>query len=132
MFLGKNRGKKFLTQIWVFGSFFRPPTGPQLSEYVWVVCRNTKGTCLKSVSKTPTSRFFRDSQPLKRLLHTPSQMANFGQFLAKMGKTGIFFKNAFGTFFSLLKALINYKVSEKSNERFSSNSVTHARTDGRT
>ena len=33
-------------------------TGPQLSEYVWVVCRNTKGTCLKSVSKTPNFRFF--------------------------------------------------------------------------
>ena len=43
-------------------------------------------------------------------------MANFGQFLAKMGKTGIFFKKAFGTFFSLLKALIKCKVSEKSNE----------------
>ena len=33
-----------------------------------------------------------------------------------MGKTGIFFKKAFGTFFSLLKAIINCKVSEKSNE----------------
>ena len=128
MFLGKNRGNKFLTQIWVFGSFF----GPQLSEYVWVVCRNTKGTCLKSVSKTPTFRFFRDSQPLKRLLHTSSQMANFGQFLAKMGKTGIFFRKAIGKFFSLLKALINCKVSEKSNERCSSNSVTYVRTYGRT
>ena len=69
-------------------------TGPQLSEYVWIVCCNMKGTCLKSVSKTPTFRFFRDSQPLKR--HTSSQMANFGQFLAKMGKTGIFFKKAVG------------------------------------
>ena len=45
-----------------------------------------------------------------------AKMANFGQFLAKMGKTGIFFKKAFGTFFSLLKALINCKVSEKNNE----------------
>ena len=27
-------------------------TGPQLSEYVQVVSRNTNGTCLKSVSKT--------------------------------------------------------------------------------
>ena len=52
----------------------------------------------------------------KRLLHTSSQMANFGQFLAKMGKTEIFFKKAIGTFFSLLKALINCKVSENSNE----------------
>ena len=29
-------------------------TGPQLSEYVQVFFRNTNGTCLKSVSKTPT------------------------------------------------------------------------------
>ena len=107
MFLGKIRGNK--------NRVTKNSTGPQLSEYVWVVCRNTKGTCLKSVSKTSTFRFFRDSQPLKRLLHTSSQMANFGQFLAKMGKTGIYFKKAIGTFFSLLKALINCKVSEKSN-----------------
>ena len=44
------------------------------------------------------------------------KMANFGQFLAKMAEMGIFFQKAFGTFFSLLKALINCKVSEKSNE----------------
>ena len=61
-----------------------------------------------------------------------AKMANFGQFSAKIGKTGIFFKKAFGTFFSLLKALINCKVSEKSKERFSSNSVTDVRTDART
>ena len=91
-------------------------TGPQLSEYVQVVCRNTNGTCLRSVSQTPTFTIFQDFQPLKTLLHTSSQMANFGQFLAKMEKTGFFFKKAFGTFFSLLKALINCKVSEKSNE----------------
>ena len=42
-----------------------------------------------------------------------AKMANFGQFLAKMGKT-------------------NCNVSEKSNERFSSNSVTDARTYVRT
>ena len=59
-------------------------------------------------------------------------MANFGQFLAKMGKTGIFFKKVLGTFFSHLQALTNCKVSEKSNERFSSNSVTDGRTYGRT
>ena len=99
----KIKTYKFLTQIWVFGSFFRPlqfSTGPQLSEYVWVVCRNTKGTCLKSVSKTPTFRFFRDSQPLLiRLLHTSSQMANFGHFLAKMGETGFFSKKPMEHFF---------------------------------
>ena len=47
-------------------------------------------------------------------------MANFGQFLAKMGEMGFF------------QALTNCKVSEKSNERFSSNSVTDVRTDART
>ena len=60
-----------------------------------------------------------------------SKMANFGQFLAKMGKTGTFFKKALGTFFSRLQALTNCKVSEKSNEWFSSNRVTDARTHGR-
>ena len=63
-----------------------------------------------------------------------AKMANFGEFLAKMGKTGNFSKKALGTFFSRLQALTNCKVSEKSNERFSSNSVTdgrtHIRTDG--
>ena len=44
-------------------------------------------------------------------------MTNFQQFLAKMGKTGIFFKKALGTYFSQLQALTNCKVSEKSNER---------------
>ena len=57
-----------------------------------------------------------------------AKMANFGQFLAKMGKTGIFFKKALGTFLSRLQALTNCKVSEKSNERFSSNRVTYVRT----
>ena len=56
-------------------------------------------------------------------------MAKFGQFLAKMGKTGIFFKKAFGKYFSLLKALINCKVSEKSNERFPRKSVAYGSTD---
>ena len=60
-----------------------------------------------------------------------AKMANFGQFLAKMGKTGIF-KKALGTFFSRLQALTNCKISEKSNERFSSNRVTYVRTDVRT
>ena len=61
-----------------------------------------------------------------------AKMPHFGQFLAKMGETRIFFKKALGTFFSHLQALTNCKVSEKSNERFSSNSVTYVRTDVRT
>ena len=56
---------------------------------------------------------------------------NFGQFLAKMAKSGNFLIKALGTFFSLLQALINCKVSEKINERFSSNRVTYGCTDGR-
>ena len=44
-------------------------------------------------------------------------------------QTGIFFKKAFGTFFSRLQALTNCKVSEKINEGFSSNRVTYGRTD---
>ena len=40
-------------------------------------------------------------------------MANFRQFLAKMGKTVIFFKKALGTFFYHLQALTKCKVSEK-------------------
>ena len=55
-------------------------------------------------------------------------MANFGQFLAKMGETGFFFKKAVGTFFSHLKALINCKVSEKSNEGIPRNRVADERT----
>ena len=98
-----------MTQIWFLGHFFRGggskkfSTGPQLSEYVWVVCRSTKGTSLRSVSKTPTFRFSRDFQPLKRVLHTSRQMANFGQFLGKMGKTG-FFKKSFKNIFFAVKS----------------------------
>ena len=57
-----------------------------------------------------------------------AKMANFGQFLAKMDKMGIFFKKVLGTIFSRLQALTNCKVSAKSNERFSSNRATDART----
>ena len=41
-----------------------------------------------------------------------AKMANFGQFLNKMGKTGFFFKNVFGTFFSPLKALIKGELGK--------------------
>ena len=46
-----------------------------------------------------------------------------------MGKTGFFVKKAVGTFFSLLKALINCKVSEKVMNGFRDIS---GRMDGRT
>ena len=91
------------------------------------------GTCLKSVSKTPTFMFFRDFQTLlKRLLHTSSQMANLDQFLAKMAKMVKIIKKALGKFFSRLQALTNCKVSEKNNERFPRKRVTYVRTCVRT
>ena len=58
-------------------------------------------------------------------------MANFGQFLTKMVKTGIFQKSVWNIL-SRLQALINCKVSEKSNEWFPRKSVTDGRTYGRT
>ena len=39
--------------------------------------------------------------PAQRLLHTSSKMANFGQFLAKMGKTGFFQKSVWNIFFAV-------------------------------
>ena len=59
-------------------------------------------------------------------------MAHFGQFFAKMGETGFFFKKALGTFFPPLQALTNCKVSEKSNERISRKAVANERMDRRT
>ena len=58
-------------------------------------------------------------------------MANFGSFWPKWAKRE-FFKKALGTFFWRLQALTNCKVSEKSNERFSSTRMMHGRTYGRT
>ena len=59
-------------------------------------------------------------------------LAQNGQFLTVFGQNWQirnFFKKELGTFFSHLQALTNFKVSEKSNERFSSNRVTDGRTD---
>ena len=58
------------------------------------------------------------------------QNANFGSFWPKWTKREFFKKSAWNIF-SHLQALTNCKVSEKSNERFSSNSVTYARRHGR-
>ena len=60
------------------------------------------------------------------------QKGHFGQFLAKMGKTGIFFKKALGTFFSRFQVLTNCNVSEKSNERISRKAVANGQPDGQT
>ena len=60
------------------------------------------------------------------------QNGQFWTVFDQNGQNGNFFKKALGTFFSCLQALTNWKVSEKSNERFSSNRVTYGRTDGHT
>ena len=59
------------------------------------------------------------------------QNGQFWTVFGQNGQNGNFFKKALGTFFSHLQALTNCKVSERSNERFSSNSMTDVRTDGR-
>ena len=59
---------------------------------------------------------FREKFKKPPFLGILAKNGQFWKFLAKMGETGFFFKKAFGKFFSLLKALINCKVSEKSNE----------------
>ena len=72
---------------------------------------------------------------LRKKCEKPPFFGILGQFwtvFGQNGQNGNFFKKALGTFFLHLQALTNCKVSEKSNERFSSNRVTHARTDART
>ena len=112
--LGKVRGKKFLTQIWVFGSFFRPlppPRGggcqknfllvPSFQNYVLVVCRNTKGTCLKSVSKTPTFRFS-GIPALKETVAHIQPNSQFWKVFGQNGQDGIFFqKSVWNIFFAV-------------------------------
>ncbi len=58
-----------------------------------------------------------------------AKKANFGQFLSKMGKTGLYFQKVFGTFFPRFWVLTNCKVSEKSNEGIPRKRVTNERTD---
>ena len=63
--------------------------------------------------------YFQVFQGFPALKETVVHIQQNGQFwtiFGQNGQNGIFFKKAFRTFFSLLKALINCKVSEKSNE----------------
>ena len=72
--------------------------GPQLSEYVQVVCRNMNATCLKWVSKTPTQVF----QGFPALKETVAHIQPNSQFWIVFGQNWqneIFFKKAFRTFF---------------------------------
>ena len=110
-FLGKIRGKNFLTQIWDFGSFFYPPRPPGgwgrgvqkilywspafrictgcLPKYEW--------NSLKIGFKNTYFQVFSGFPPIP----ASSQMANFVHFLAKMGKTGFFSKKRLEHFFAL-------------------------------
>ena len=65
--------------------------------------------------------YFQVFQGFPALKETRAHIQPNGQFwpiFGQNGQNGNFFKKAIGTFFSLLKALINCKVSEKSNEGF--------------
>ena len=78
------------------------PTGLRLSEYVQVVCQNTIGTCLKSVSKHIFSGF----QGFPALKETVAHIERNGQFwtdFGQMGKTGFFSKKRLEHFFLGLK-----------------------------
>ena len=75
---------------------------------------------------------FREKCEKPPFLGILGQNAQFWTVFGQNGRNGNFFKKALGTFFSHLQALTNCKVSEKSNERFSSNSVTDGRTDAHT
>ena len=56
-----------------------------LGIFFKVFCRNTNGTCLKSVSKTPTSRF-------SGISSYSSIQPNLGQIWVNIGQKGPFFK----------------------------------------
>ena len=64
-------------------------------------------------------------------LETVAHIQPNGQFwtvFGQNGQNGNFFQKSAWNIFSHLQALTNCKVSEKSNERFSSNSVTYGQT----
>ena len=59
---------------------------------------------------------FREKCEKPPFLGIVGQNGQFWTVFGQNGQNGIFVKKSFGTFFSLLKALINCKVSEKSNK----------------
>ena len=61
-----------------------------------------------------------------------AQNGPFWTFFGQNGQNGNFFQKSVWKIFSLLKALIKCKVSEKSNEWFLRKSGTNEHTDGRT
>ena len=89
-----------------------------ISEYVQVACRNTIETCLKSVSKTPTSRFFRDFQ----LFQNPAKLAKFrpnlGQFWPKWAIFQISLKNQSRHYFLIPETRRSAKIRKFQCEVF--------------
>ena len=75
---------------------------------------------------------FREKCEKPPFLGISVQIGQFWTVFGQNWQNGNFFKKALGTFLLRLQALTNCKVSEKSNERFSSNRVTDERTHGRT
>ena len=78
--------------------------------------------------------YFKVFQGFPALKETRAHIQPNGQFwtiFGQNGQNGKFFKKALGKFLLCLHALTNCKVSEKSNERFSSNRVTDVRTNER-
>ena len=104
-FLGIIRGKDFLTQFFFVHS---PPqffsTGLQLSEHVQVVCPNTNGTCLKSVSKALSHFTFPALKETIAHIHPNGQ---FWTVFGQNGQNGENYQKTLGTFFSRLQALTN-------------------------
>ena len=79
--------------------------------------------------------YFQVFRGFPALKETVAHIQPNGQFWTVFGqnlRNRIFFKKVFGTFFLLLKALINCKVSEKSNEGIPRNRVWDERTDEQT
>ena len=109
-------------KIFYWSPAFRICTGC-LQKYEW--------NLLKIGFKNTYFQVFQGFPALKETVAHIQPNGQFWTIFGQNGQNGIFFKKAIGTF-SLWKALINCKVSEKSNERFSSNSVTDVRTYVRT
>ena len=93
-------------------------TGPQHSEYVQVVCRNTNGTCLKLVSKTPTFRFFSDFQLLQHPAKLATYRPNLGKFWPKRAIFQISPKTKAAIFFDC-RGQASCKKLGNSNAQFS-------------
>ena len=100
---------------------FRPNLGKFWPKWVffWIFAKKGKKKSTPETRRSAKTSIFGHIGPKWPIL------VSFWQKRAKRE----FFKKALGTFLSRLQALTNCKVSEKSNERFSRNCVTHGQTD---